>query len=162
MWSDWLVFSGCGFQSVCPLMEKDKRLMEASWWERLTEGELGLVLVGGAVLSKSLIHGVKKSQIRLSNWTKLNWGGRLVREGHKQWPERGWERTGWGQADGWRSRRSVPVGCVLSVSLTWMAPPFLQNRVDGADGPWSVSQASPLPVTELCVCSCGSHAMGRF
>ena len=29
----------CGFQSVCPLMEKDKRFMEASWWERLTERE---------------------------------------------------------------------------------------------------------------------------
>ena len=29
------------FQSVCPLMEKDKRLMEAPWWERLTEGETG-------------------------------------------------------------------------------------------------------------------------
>ena len=29
------------FQSVCPLMEKDKRLMEASWWERLTEGKTG-------------------------------------------------------------------------------------------------------------------------
>ena len=45
----------CGFQSVCPLKEKDKRLMEASWWERLPEGELGLVLMGGAMLSKSLI-----------------------------------------------------------------------------------------------------------
>ena len=32
-------FCDCGFQSVCPLMKKDKRLMEASWWERLTEGE---------------------------------------------------------------------------------------------------------------------------
>ena len=41
MWSDWLVFCDCGFQSVCPLMEKDKRLMETSWWERLTEGETG-------------------------------------------------------------------------------------------------------------------------
>ena len=41
MWSDWLVFCDCGFLSVCPLMEKDKRLMEASWWERLTEGEAG-------------------------------------------------------------------------------------------------------------------------
>ena len=30
---DWLVFCDCGFQSVCPLMEKDKRLMEASSWE---------------------------------------------------------------------------------------------------------------------------------
>ena len=37
MWSDWLVFCDCGFYSVCPLMEKEKRLMEASWWERLTE-----------------------------------------------------------------------------------------------------------------------------
>ena len=35
------VFCDCGFHSVCPLMEKDKRLMEASWWERLTEGETG-------------------------------------------------------------------------------------------------------------------------
>ena len=41
MWSVWLVFCDCGFQSVCPLMEKDKRLLEASWWERLTEGETG-------------------------------------------------------------------------------------------------------------------------
>ena len=37
----WLVFCDCGFQSVCPLIEKDKRLMEASWWERLTEGGTG-------------------------------------------------------------------------------------------------------------------------
>ena len=39
--SDWLVFCDCGFHSVCPLMEKDKRLTEASWWERLTEGDIG-------------------------------------------------------------------------------------------------------------------------
>ena len=31
MWSDWLVFCDCGFQSVCPLVEKNKRLMETSW-----------------------------------------------------------------------------------------------------------------------------------
>ena len=31
----WLWFS------VYPLMEKDKMLMEASWWERLTEGAIG-------------------------------------------------------------------------------------------------------------------------
>ena len=30
MWSDWLLFCDYCFQSVCPLMEKDKRLMEAS------------------------------------------------------------------------------------------------------------------------------------
>ena len=25
MWSDWLGFCDCGFQSICPLMEKDIR-----------------------------------------------------------------------------------------------------------------------------------------
>ena len=34
-----LVFCDCGFQSVCPLM--DKRIIEASWWERLTVWETG-------------------------------------------------------------------------------------------------------------------------
>ena len=51
MWSVWLVFCDHGFHSVCPLMDKYKRLVEASWWER----NLGLVLMGGAMLSKSLI-----------------------------------------------------------------------------------------------------------
>ena len=55
MWLDWLVFCDCGFQSVCPLMEKDERFMEASWWKELTEGKLGLVLLGGAMLCKSSI-----------------------------------------------------------------------------------------------------------
>ena len=54
MWSDWLVFCDCGFHSVCPLVEKSKRLMEASLWERL-RGKLGLVLMGRAMLSKSII-----------------------------------------------------------------------------------------------------------
>ena len=35
MWSVWLVFCDSGFHSICPLMNKDKRLTEASWWERL-------------------------------------------------------------------------------------------------------------------------------
>ena len=35
-------------------MDKDHRLMEASWWGRLCK-KLGLVLMGGAMLSKSLI-----------------------------------------------------------------------------------------------------------
>ena len=35
-------------------MDKDKRLMEASFCERL-RGKLGLVLMGGAMLSRSLI-----------------------------------------------------------------------------------------------------------
>ena len=55
MWSDWLVSCACGFQSVCCLMEKGKRLMEASWWERLTEGEIGSCSDGLAMFSKSLI-----------------------------------------------------------------------------------------------------------
>ena len=42
MWSDWLNFCDYDFQSVCPLMEKDKRLVEASLWERLTEGDMVL------------------------------------------------------------------------------------------------------------------------
>ena len=29
------------FQSVCPLIEKDKMLMKASWWDRLTIGDTG-------------------------------------------------------------------------------------------------------------------------
>ena len=30
IWSDWLVFRDCGSHSVCPLMDKDKRLLETS------------------------------------------------------------------------------------------------------------------------------------
>ena len=44
MWFDWLLFCCGGFQSVCPPLEKNKRLVQASWWERLTEGGLGLIL----------------------------------------------------------------------------------------------------------------------
>ena len=54
MWSVWLVFCDCGFHSVCPLRDKDKRLMEASWRDWLW-GKLGLVLMGGDKFSKSLI-----------------------------------------------------------------------------------------------------------
>ena len=55
MWLDWLVFCDCGFQSVCPLMEKDKRLWELPDGIDRLRGKLGLVLMGGAMLSKSLI-----------------------------------------------------------------------------------------------------------
>ena len=69
MWSVWLVFCDCGFQSVCPLMEKDKRLMEASWWERLTVGKTGSCSDGQAMLSKSLI------QFSVDGWgCCLAWG----------------------------------------------------------------------------------------
>ena len=36
-----IIFCDCGFHSVCPLRDKDKRLMEASLWERLTAGGTG-------------------------------------------------------------------------------------------------------------------------
>ena len=39
MWSLWLVLCDCVFHSVCPLMEKDKRFVEASWWEGLANRE---------------------------------------------------------------------------------------------------------------------------
>ena len=41
MWSVWLVSPDCGFHSVGPMMDKDKRFMEASSCKRLTEGETG-------------------------------------------------------------------------------------------------------------------------
>ena len=33
MWSVWLVFCDCGFHSSCPLIDKNKRLTEASCWK---------------------------------------------------------------------------------------------------------------------------------
>ena len=38
MWSVWLVFCDFGFHSVFPLIDEDKRLVEASWKERLAVG----------------------------------------------------------------------------------------------------------------------------
>ena len=64
MWSVWLVFCDCCFHSVCPLVEKGKRLIEVSWWERLS-GKLGLVLMGRAILSKSLI------QFSVDGWSSF-------------------------------------------------------------------------------------------
>ena len=52
MWTVWLVFWDCGFYSVCPLMEEDKRLPDGRDW---LKGILGLVLMGRAMLSKSSI-----------------------------------------------------------------------------------------------------------
>ena len=58
VWNVFFLFFTCikySFHSVCPLRDKDKRIMEDSWWERLTVGKLGLVLMDGAMISKSLI-----------------------------------------------------------------------------------------------------------
>ena len=40
-WSVWLIFCNCGSHSVCPLMDKDKKLLEASWWEGMAVGASG-------------------------------------------------------------------------------------------------------------------------
>ena len=79
MWSGWLVFCDCGCQSVCPLMEKDKRLMEASWWDRLTQGETGSCSDGRSLLIKSLI------QFSVDGWSCFpsllsTWGQTMVDE----------------------------------------------------------------------------------
>ena len=47
MWSVWLVFCDCGFESVCPLMDQDKRLMKLPDGRDWLRGKLGLVLFGG-------------------------------------------------------------------------------------------------------------------
>ena len=58
-------------------MEKDKRLMEAFCWERLTEGKTWFVLMVGAMLSKSLI------QFTVDGWSCVpslifTWGQTMV------------------------------------------------------------------------------------
>ena len=47
----WLCFSFC----LPSDKNKNKKLMEASWWERLTVGETGSRSDGGAMLSKFLL-----------------------------------------------------------------------------------------------------------
>ena len=46
----WLWFS------VCPVMEKHKRLMEASWWGSLTEGETGSCSVSFRAQENKICH----------------------------------------------------------------------------------------------------------
>ena len=55
MWSVWLVFCDCGFHSVCPLMEKDKRLWTLPDGRDWLWRKLGLFLMGRDMLNKSLI-----------------------------------------------------------------------------------------------------------
>ena len=77
MWSDWLIFYDCDFQSVCPLMEKDRGLWKLSNGRDWLRGKLGLVLMGKAMLSKSLI------QFSVDGWSCLpsllfTWGQTMV------------------------------------------------------------------------------------
>ena len=71
MWSVWLVFCDYGFHSVCLLTDKDKRLMEASWWERLTEGETGFCSdgQGHAQFSPSSVQSLSRVQLFGTPWT---------------------------------------------------------------------------------------------
>ena len=78
MWLDWLVFCDGSFQSVCPLMQKDRRLIKAFWWDRLTEGGTGSFLMGRTMLSKSLI------QFSVDGWSCVpfllfTWGQTMVK-----------------------------------------------------------------------------------
>ena len=70
MWLNWLVFCDCSFQSVRSLMEKDKRLMESSWKEKLTEGETDSCSDGRAMLSSVQFSSVAQSCATLCDpWT---------------------------------------------------------------------------------------------
>ena len=55
MWSFWLVFYDCGFHPFCPLMDVDKRLVQASWWERLAVGTTVLIWWPGLCSGSFLI-----------------------------------------------------------------------------------------------------------
>ena len=77
MWLDWLVFCDSCFQSVCPLMEKNKRLLKLSDGRDWLRGKLGFVLMGKAMLSKPLI------QFSVEGWgcvpsCYLIWGQTMV------------------------------------------------------------------------------------
>ena len=69
MRSDWLVFCDCCFQCLCPLMEKDKRLMEGSWRERLTEGETGSCSDGQGHAQFSSVQSLSRVRLFATPWT---------------------------------------------------------------------------------------------
>ena len=59
----WLWFS------VCPLMNKDKRLMEASWWKKLTVGETGSCSDGQGHAQFSSLQSLSRVQLFATPWT---------------------------------------------------------------------------------------------
>ena len=69
MWSVWLVFSDCGFHSVCPLRDKDERIKEASWWERLTEVETGSYSDGRGHAQFSSVQSLSRIRLFATPWT---------------------------------------------------------------------------------------------
>ena len=67
MWSDWLVFCDCGFQSVCPLMEKDNSL------RKLPDGrEFGHLTQRMDSLEKTLMLGKIEGR-RRRGWQRMRW-----------------------------------------------------------------------------------------
>ena len=78
MWSVWLVFCDCGFHSACPQMAKDKRLMEASWQERLTVEKPGSCSDADKSPS-SQSYGFSSSHVWMweldykESWAQKNW-----------------------------------------------------------------------------------------
>ena len=75
MWSDWLVFYDCGFQSVFPLMYKGLwKFADGRDWLR---GKLSVFLMGRTMLSKSLV------QFSVDGWgcvpsLLFTWGQTMV------------------------------------------------------------------------------------
>ena len=74
-------FCDCGFQSVCPLLEKDKRFLKACWWDRPSEGDTGSCSDMLVLLSKSLI------QFSVGGWGCVSsllftWGQTIVQSVH--------------------------------------------------------------------------------
>ena len=66
MWSVWLVFCDCGFHSVCPLRDRDKRFMEASYWERMEASCLERLTGGGTWVVFWWVGHVSKSLVQFS------------------------------------------------------------------------------------------------
>ena len=77
-WSVWLIFCGCGSHSVCPLMDKDKRLLEASWWEGLAVGA-SRSWADGWSHSQSILNPIFCSWLGLCSLpVSLAWGQTMV------------------------------------------------------------------------------------
>ena len=117
MWWVWLVFCDCGFHSVCPLMYKDKRLMEAFWWERLIVGVLfwramscsvnlqsNILLMGvGGVLCSSLLFVLRLNygRVNVSNGDLLQMDLSMHCCIQCPWPHRRPQLTHTSTGDSW-------------------------------------------------------------
>ena len=130
MWSVWLVFCDCGFHSICPLMDKDKGLMGASWWERLTEGETGSYSDGhGCVPSLGTAKpSWRRSPLALpQSGQNLHRTGKLTLGGHKQ----NFEHTRTqekGAVTPQETDPDLPVSVVASLVEVWVSGGMRQGQ----------------------------------